>query len=486
MSTGDTKPSGAGLSRQAIGLPTSIGATFGLIVATSVMVTVPQGFAASWIFAIALAIALLVMYLQAMSFSELATMIPRAGSMNEYVRVALGPFFATVTVLVGYVAIVIFPGAAEAFLPAIILTDSLGAGLGFKWWVVIIVGTIGLLNLAGVRAFAAVEVALTYLVAGSLAVIGIVGLLGLAGDPIGGAFPPVPFSWGLLWALLGLAVFTFVGVEYTCPLAEELRRPSRDIPWGMFIGLGLVGFTMVLYGLAAARYVPPDQLSDPTQIANMSVATAIFGVAGKWWMGLLSVLATMATLNAVAAGVPRILYGMALARQVPSFFGYLLPRTRTPAVGILVVTLVPILMNVFGATTAGRFIELILAGVLGWATSYVLIHISLIVLRLRAPNASRPYRSPLFPLPQALGIGLLVLAAIRIAPPGVSAAAIYRNYGVFLAIAIVFSLVWNAVALRSAVAQFKPVGHADRVLAEGSVEPSLLAGGTDQAPESRR
>lgn len=482
-SSGQTTPD-AGLSRQAVGLPTSIGATFGLIVATSVMVTVPQGFAASWMFAIALGVALLVMFLQAMSFSELATMIPRAGSMNEYVRAALGPFFATITVLVGYVAIVVFPGAAEAYLPAVILTDALGAGLSFQWWVVIIVGVLAILNLAGVRAFAAAEVTLTYLVAGSLAVIGIVGLLGLAGEPLGGPFPPIEFSWGVLWALLGLAVFTFVGVEYTCPLAEELRRPSRDIPWGMFLGLGLVGVTMLLYGLAAARYVGPGELADPAGITNMTVATAIFGEGGRWWMGILSVLATMATLNAVAAGVPRILYGMALAGQVPAIFGYLLPRTRTPAVGIVVVTLVPILMNVFGAPTAGRFIELILAGVLGWATSYVLIHISLIVLRLRAPGASRPYRSPLFPLPQVLGIGLLVLAAVRIAPPGVSAAAIYRNYAIFLAVAIAFSFLWNAFASRSATAQFKPTGYPDPTRAgdaAASAQPP-----SEQVPEGRK
>lgn len=483
---GSTGPTTAetGLSRQAVGLPTSIGATFGLIVATSVMVTVPQGFAASWMFAIALGVALLVMYLQAMSFSELATMIPKAGSMNEYVRTALGPFFATITVLVGYVAIVVFPGAAEAYLPAVILTDALGAGLGFQWWVVIIVGLLAILNLAGVRSFAAAEVALTYLVAGSLAVIGIVGLLGVAGDPVSGPFPPIEFSWGVLWALLGLAVFTFVGVEYTCPLAEELRRPSRDIPWGMFLGLGLVGITMLLYGLAAARYVGPEQLADPAGITNMTVATAIFGEGGRWWMGILSVLATMATLNAVAAGVPRILYGMALAGQVPSFFAYLLPRTRTPAVGIVVVSLVPILMNVFGAPAAGRFVELILAGVLGWATSYVLIHVSLIVLRLRAPGARRPYRSPLFPLPQVLGIALLVLAAIRIAPPGISAAAIYRNYAIFLAVAIAFSFLWNAVASRGVAAQFKPVGYPDPLQESGTAAPPGT--GTENVPEGKR
>ena len=87
-----------GLERRAVGLPTAIGTTFSLIVASSVLATVAGGFFASWVWLIALAIGLVTMIFAAMSFSELATMIPKAGSMNEYVRAGLGPFFATVTV----------------------------------------------------------------------------------------------------------------------------------------------------------------------------------------------------------------------------------------------------------------------------------------------------------------------------------------------------------------------------------------------------
>ena len=68
------------------------------------------GFFASWVWLIALAIGLVTMIFASMSFSELATMIPKAGSMNEYVRAGLGPFFATVTVGVGYIAVQLVPG----------------------------------------------------------------------------------------------------------------------------------------------------------------------------------------------------------------------------------------------------------------------------------------------------------------------------------------------------------------------------------------
>ena len=448
-----------GLERRVVGLPTALGTTFSLIVATSVLSTVAGGFFASYVWLVALAIALVTMYLAAMSFSELATMIPKAGSMNEYVRAGLGPFFATVTVLVGYIAIQLFPGSAEAFAGSFITSDVLEAPGNFKLWVVIFIGFLTVINLAGIRPFAALEVFLTFAVAASLLIIGFIGLAGIgSNDPIGSALPHFDFTWSLLSSLLGLAIFTFVGVEYTCPLAEELKRPARDIPVGILGGLGLIAVAVVLYGLGAARYLSGEVLSSFSPTIPVDYGQAVLGNAGKWWMGIVTIFAMLGTLSAVLAGVPRILYGMALTRQLPSIFGYLLPATRAPAVGILLMAIAPILMNVFDQTPAkGSFIELILAGVLGWATAYFFIHLSQIALRLREPNAKRPFRSPLFPLVQLAGAGLLALAAFKIHPDPTFRDHIYRDFGIFLAIAVGFSLAYNLFAYKSLAAIFRPV-----------------------------
>src|SRR3954453_11164521 len=137
------------LERRAVGLPTAISTVFGLIVATTVLVSVGQGFAASWICLVALAIGLLAMYMEAFTCSELATMIPKAGSMNEYVRAGLGAFAGSITALLGYVAIVVFPTAAETLFPALMITNYLNIAGDPKLWVVIIVGLVALLNVFG-------------------------------------------------------------------------------------------------------------------------------------------------------------------------------------------------------------------------------------------------------------------------------------------------------------------------------------------------
>ena len=448
------------LERRAVGLPTAIGTTFGLIVASTVLASVTAGFFASYVFLAALAIGLLAMYLQSMSFAELATMIPKAGSMNEYVRAGLGPFFATLTVLVGYIAVQLFPTTAESYTPSAIIKGFLWtSGPSTTVWVIIFVAFVALLNVAGIRPYGAFEVFLTFVVAASLLVFGLIGLLGAgSNDPIGSAFPDVDFTWSLLSTLLGIAIFTFVGMEYTCPLAEEIENPGRNIPLGIFLGLTLVAAPVVLFGLAAARYVPADQLGAFSPVAHMEAAIAILGDGGKWWMAFISIAATLSTLNALLAGVPRILYGMGLTRQLPSFFSYLLPATRAPVVGIAVVALMPILMNVFvDLGQSQNFIKLILAGVLGWATAYLLIHLTVILLRRREPGARRPFRSSFVPVPQLIGSGLLALAAFKIFPDPEIREDIYIYYGIFLAVAVALSFLLNAFAYRDVTTQFRPV-----------------------------
>jgi amino acid transporter len=457
-SSGPGQGPARGLERRAVGLPTAMSTVFGLIVASTVLLSVGQGFSASWIFLVAIGLGLLTMYMQALSFSELATMIPKAGSMNEYVRAGLGAFAGSLTALMGYIAIMVFPTAAESLLPAIIITDFLEVAGDPKLWVAIIVVAVALLNVLGIRPFAAVEVLLTALVALSLLVFGVIGIFGLGtNETVGPALPTIDFEWSILTGLLGLAIFAFVGLEYTCPLAEELENPRRDLPLGMFLGLALIAVPLVLYGIGATRYVDATELADPEALTHMTIAIAMLGETGKWWMAIVSIAATVATLNALLAGIPRLLYGMSYTNQAPRVFGYLLPRTRAPVAGIAVMAIIPIFMNVTEIAAGGSFIELILAGVLGWATAYILIHISLISLRIREPNAVRPFRSPLFPLPQVIGIGLLVWAAVEIFPEPEVRDNIYRDYLVFLVISVVVAFVYNAVTMKSVGAQFRPI-----------------------------
>ena len=157
---------------------------------------------------------------------------------------------------------------------------------------------------------------------------------------------------------------------------------------------------------------------------------------------------------------------MGLTRQLPRLLRLPAAVDRAPVVGIVAVALMPILMNVFiDLGTNSNFIKLILAGVLGWATAYILIHLTVLILRVRDPDAPRPFRSPAVPIPQLVGSALLALAAFKIFPvPDVRQDA-YVYYGIFLAVAAVLSFLLNPCSH----------GQRDRAVPAASRSPRCIA-----------
>ncbi|MFP3527361.1 APC family amino acid permease, partial [Pantoea sp. SIMBA_072] len=66
----------------------------------------------------------------------------------------------------------------------------------------------------------------------------------------------------------------------------------------------------------------------------------------------------------------------------------------------LVVALIPCLHAWYLGGNPDNILHLVLAAVCAWSTSYLLVTLSVVILRIRRPDLPRAYRSPLFPLPQ--------------------------------------------------------------------------------------
>ena len=275
---------------------------------------------------------------------------------------------------------------------------------------------------------------------------GIEGFFGAS--QIGGGFP-------VIIAMVGLAMFLFVGVEYVTPLAPELKDSSNTITRALFIGVTLVAIAMFLYGAAVARQVPNEVL-DPasgltlfdTPLAIPAFAESIMGGFGVVWLGLAVLLAGCATLNTIIAGLPRILYGMAKDGSFPAMFGKLHPTYKTPVNGIILAVAIPIVISFISFTLYGdgvidAIFTLILAAVCAWIFSYILVNLSVIMLRQSHPNIARPYKTPFYPIPQIVGIIGMLLTIWNIAPPFLTRADIYIPFAIVLAVCAVIALVYT-------------------------------------------
>jgi amino acid transporter len=453
------------LKSGAVGFPTALATAVGLIMASPVILTAQSGFSIGGdAFAIAIVIALIMMLAQATTFAEAASILPTAGSVYDYVACGLGRACAIMGTLSAYMLVHAFAGTAETILSGIMFVvnfESLDARLassGLSWTIGVgLVMLFGTLNAFGITAYSRAELVLTLGMWTSLVAFGLLGLFSPPLVALDGWFgaSSIGLDWRAILSLVGMAMFMFVGMEFVTPLAVELKNPSRVIPRAMFLGLAAVAACMVIYGAALTRQVENVAVNAAGTVhlletpgAIPQFAQRVLGPAGRLWLGFAFLFAGAATINTLMAVLPRILYGMALDGALPRAFTYLHPKSKAPLLGIAVSVAIPCLHAWLIRGDLDSIMHLVLAAVCAWGSAYLLVNVSVVVLRLRRPDLHRPYKSPLFPLPQIVSSAGIVLAMWYIAPPGIEPRSIYRPFGIMLGLTAIYAIVWTVFVQR--------------------------------------
>lgn len=252
----------------------------------------------------------------------------------------------------------------------------------------------------GVGAYGAIESTLTvgmvavFILLGLFGFLGVGETLGLAENAGGSGFWP---EGGAATALgcVGSAIWFFIGFEFACPMAEENRRPQRNIPLAPILDLVAIYILDSLFALAAARYADPAALAGSATPQTVA-AGAMLGPVGYGVMALLTILASFTTANAYCAALPRMLYGMAREGLMPKVFLRINKRFRTPTVGIAFTAALMAFAVVYmgmNGTNAETVSTLISVACITWMISYAIVMIDVLVLRRRYPDYPRLWKA---------------------------------------------------------------------------------------------
>ncbi|MNQ49501.1 Serine/threonine exchanger SteT [compost metagenome] len=447
--------------RRVLGLGALLSVAIGLVVSQGVMVLMLQGAGFSGLgFIIPLGLAYLLALSYAFSFSELALMVPRAGGLSSYTEVALGHFPAILATFSGYVVVAMFALSAELLLLDLIV-GKVYPGVFPPFSVAFgVLGLFTVLNLLGIDIFAKLQTALAVVMMIVLLAIGLAAIS--QGAPTQTAATVLQGDWNPMGAgvltLTALAVWGFVGAEFVCPLVEETKRPERNIPRSMIIGLTVIFVTIALYCLGALFMVPQEALSTDA-LPHYLFATSVFGKAGELFLVIAAATATCSTLNSSLAAIPRMLYGMAQNGQAFPVFKRLSPRARTPWVSVLFVAAITGLPILVMGQDAASISLLLLAAALAWLLAYIIVHLDVIALRRRYPAVARPFKTPLYPLPQLFGIAGMLYAIWYASPSPDMTGKIFGIAGVVLGLVSLIAVVWIKLVMRKDLFRPEPLEH---------------------------
>lgn len=428
---------------KALPLPALVATAVGVVVVQSTMITMLNGAGiGQFNFLVAIGVSALLALTYVLSFAELALMLPRSGSVSAYTQAALGPGLAIVATLSGYVAVALLGIPAELVLVDTLLAQvapGLVATLPYPSLVLLLLFC--LLNLRGIDLFARIQSALVAVMFGGLFLIGLAGLSGVAA-----ASPaPAAFDASLALSLVALAFWGLVGLEFVCPMIADARDPSRNLPRAMLIGLLMIVAVYGVFCLAGIAMLPADKLTAATP--HVDLALSIFGPAAKTAFVVLAILGSATLLNTVLASVSRMIQGMAQSGQLPAWIGRENAR-GAPVWALAVFTAAIAAVRAPLGMDASAILTLTVAAAGCWLVAYIIVHLDHIVLRLRLPQRARPFRSPLFPLPQALGILGMGYVFLNIAPSPELAGPIYRNVAIMLGATLAYSLAWTLLVRR--------------------------------------
>jgi amino acid transporter len=430
--------------RKKLGLGSGVAVCVGLIVATSCLVSLGQGTGlAGKRFILPLAIVVVLNSFIALSFAELHRMMPNVtGGLGQYVLVGLGPWASIVSNISAYVITMIFAMAVEVSMCGIVLNSLIPAVPPMVFSLFILLALLWV-NLFGIDIFAKVQNVTVILLIGSMAALGILSLfkLGTGVTIPPEAQTPAPMqTTGELISLSAIAFWLFIGVEFIIPVAKDLRNPRRNVLLSMLIALAILFVVQSVLGSGMTNYVDLATLQG-SDMPHIIFAENLLGKGGQVWMAVVTMLASISSLNTVMPSTGRILQGMADENMVPAVFKKL-NRRNVPWVGMLLLTVADVMMIATGYVNSSGLINLILAGSCFWLLSYVLTHLNVLVLRKRYPNAGRNKKLVFAGIPQVVGIVGNVYMIWNISSDMESRLMIYKVFFVLFALLALYAFIW--------------------------------------------
>ena len=202
------------------------------------------------------------------------------------------------------------------------------------------------------------------------------------------------------------ASFAYLGWETATWIAGDLKDPQRTLPRSLIAGTAFVTGLYILLNIVFLRAESAATMEGRIDSIGLHAANLLFSGNVSTWFNCMIIAVLLSTTSTILMVGSRILAAMAKDGQLPAPLAKTTPRDApVNALGLQAICTIAFVVAASSHGNADNVLVLIgmpTTVIMGAAVAGVLI------LRRREPNADRPFRVPLYPLPPLLFLGLAV------------------------------------------------------------------------------
>ena len=334
----------------------------------------------------------------ALCYAELATAYPHAGGDYHFLTRAYGRRLAflyawsRITVVqTGSVALLafVFGDYASQLLP-------LGAHSPAAYAALAVVALTAL-NVLGVRQGTRTQNLLTAVEVSCLLLLIAAGLLWAApAESQAAAAAPASSSASFGLAMV-FVLLTYGGWNEAAYVSAEMRGARRQMAWALILSIGVITGLYLLVNVAYLRGLGLAGVAGSEAVAADLMRGAV-GERGAQFVSLLIAVSAITSANATVITGARTNYALGRDFRVFRFLGRWHERANTPTNALAVQGVIALALVFLGTFTRDGFKTMVdFTAPVFWCF-FLLAGLALIILRVRDPDAPRPFRVPLYPL----------------------------------------------------------------------------------------
>lgn len=345
----------------------------------------------------------------ALCYAELSAMIPISGSAYTFGYVGLGEIWGWIIgwdlILEYCVAVAAVSIGWSGYMvnilsliginlpPQLIAAPESGGIVNLP--AILILALIAGLLLLGAKESAKLN---NILVAIKLGVVLLFIVLGVGHVDSSNWDPFMPYGWDGVFSGAAIVFFAYIGFDAVSTAAEEVKNPQKDLPRGIIGSLIVCTVLYIVVSLILTGMVP--YLEFKNNAAPVAYALAKVGI--NWGSALVSVGAICgitSVLLVMMYGSTRLFYALSRDGLLPKVFSQVSETRGVPKKSIILVFIGTAL--VAGFLPIGRVAELTNMGTLA---AFVVVSLSVILLRKSRPDLKRPFKVPFVPVVPILAV----------------------------------------------------------------------------------